>query len=55
MRRRLTSLLLRSVLVLAVISAVVLVYDFRLDLVLAAVAGLALVVVADNVREVSRR
>jgi hypothetical protein len=55
LRRRLTTLLLRSVLVLAVISAVVLVYDFRLDLVLAAVAGLALVVVADNVREVSRR
>lgn len=55
LRRRLTTLMLRSVLVLAVISAVVLVYDFRLDLVLAAVAGLALIVVADNVREVSRR
>jgi len=55
LRRRLATLLLYSVLVLAVISAVVLVYDFRLDLVLAAVAGLALIVVADNVREVSRR
>jgi hypothetical protein len=55
LRRRLTTLLLRAVLVLAVITAVLLVYDFRLELVLAAVAGLALIVVADNVREVSRR
>jgi len=55
LRRRLTTLLLRSVLVLAVIGAVLLLYDFRMELVLVAVAGLALVVVADNVREVSRR
>ncbi len=55
LRRRLTLLLLRSVLVLAVIAAVVLLYEFRLELVLAAVAGLAIVVVADNVREISRR
>jgi hypothetical protein len=55
LRRHLTTLLLRAVLVLAVIGVVLLVYDFRLDLVLAAVAGLALIVVADNVREVSRR
>jgi hypothetical protein len=55
LRRHLTTLLLRVVLVLAVIAAVLLVYDFRLELVLAAVAGLALIVVADNVREVSRR
>ncbi|MFV2062934.1 MAG: hypothetical protein ACC726_05400, partial [Chloroflexota bacterium] len=55
LRRHLTSLVLRAVLVLAVFAAVLLLYDFRLDLVLAAVAGLALVVVADNVREISRR
>jgi len=55
LRRRLTTLLLRSVLVLAVFAAVLLIYDFRIELVLAAVTGLALIVVADNVREVSRR
>jgi hypothetical protein len=55
LRRHLSTLLLRSVLVLAVIGAVLLLYDFRLELVLLAVAGLALVVVADNVKEVSRR
>ncbi len=55
LRRRLTLLLLRLVLVLAVVGAVILVFDFRLELILAAVAGLALLVVADNVREVSGR
>ena len=54
LRRRLTLLLLRLVLVLAVVGAVILVFDFRLELILAAVAGLALLVVADNVREVAR-
>jgi len=54
LRRHLTTLLLRSVLVLATFLAVLLVYDFRLELILVGVAGLALVVVADNVREVSR-
>jgi hypothetical protein len=55
LRRRLTTLVLRSVLVLAVVTAVLLVFDFRLELVLAAVAGLALIVVLDNIREVSGR
>ena len=55
LRRRLTLLLLRLVLVLAVLGAVILVFDFRIEIVLAAVAGLALLVVADNVREVSGR
>jgi hypothetical protein len=55
LRRRLTLLLLRLVLVLAVLGAVILVFDFRLEIVLAAVAGLAILVVADNVREVSGR
>ena len=54
LRRHLTSLLLKSVLVLATLGAFILLFDFRMELVLAAVAGLALVVVADNVREVSR-
>ena len=39
LRRRLTTVLLRVVLVLAVVTAVILVFDFRLELVLAAVAG----------------
>lgn len=54
LRRRLTTLVLRAVLALAVVTAVLLAYEFRLELVLAAVAGLALVVL-DNVREVSGR
>jgi hypothetical protein len=55
LRRRLTTLLLRVVLVLAVLGAVLLAFDFRMEFVLVAVAGLALLVVADNVREVSGR
>ncbi|MFO7533509.1 MAG: hypothetical protein R6W93_13695 [Candidatus Limnocylindrales bacterium] len=55
LRRRLTRLLLRSVLILAVVGALILVVDFALELVLLAVVGLALVVVLDNVREVSGR
>ena len=55
LRRRLTVLLLRLVLVLAVIAAIILVFDFRMEIVLVAVAALAILVVADNVREVSGR
>jgi hypothetical protein len=55
LRRRLTTVLLRVVLVLAVIAALILVFDFRLELILFAVAALALLVVADNVREVRGR
>jgi hypothetical protein len=55
LRRRLTTVLLRVVLVLAVIAAFILVFDFRLELILFALAGLALLVVADNVREVRGR
>jgi hypothetical protein len=54
-RRRLTILLLRLTLVLAIVGAVILAWEFRTEIVLAAIAGLALLVVADNVREVSRR
>ena len=55
LRRRLTTVLLRVVLVLAIITAVILVFDFRLELIMAAVAALALIVVAENVREVAGR
>ena len=55
LRRRLTRLLLRSVLILAIVGALILAVDFALELVLLAVVGLALVVVLDNVREVAGR
>ena len=55
LRRRLSILLLRLVLVLAVITAVLLIFDFRMELIVAAIAGLALIVAADNIREVSNR
>jgi hypothetical protein len=55
LRRRLTRLLLRSVLILAVVGALILAVEFALELVLLAVVGLALVVVLDNVREISGR
>jgi hypothetical protein len=55
LRRRLTTVVLRVVVVLAVITAVILVFDFRLEVIMAAVAGLALIVVAENVREVAGR
>jgi hypothetical protein len=38
-----------------VVGVVILVFDFRMEIILIAVAGLALLVVADNVREVSGR
>jgi hypothetical protein len=50
-RRRLTLLTLRVELVLAMISAAILVWEGLFLIVIAAVAGLALVVVLDNVRE----
>jgi hypothetical protein len=55
LRRRLSILLLRLVLVLAVFTAVLLIFDFRMELVVAAVAALALIVAADNIREISNR
>jgi hypothetical protein len=55
LRRRLTRLLLRSVLILAIVGALILAVDFALELVLLAIVGLALVVVLDNVREVAGR
>jgi hypothetical protein len=50
-RRRLTLLTLRVELVLAMVSAAILVWEGLFLIVIAAVAGLALIVVLDNVRE----
>jgi hypothetical protein len=50
-RRRLTLLTLRVELILAMVSAAILVWEGLFIIVIAAVAGLALVVVLDNVRE----
>jgi hypothetical protein len=55
LRRRMTTVLLRVVVVLAVVTAVILLFEFRLEVIMAAVAGLALIVVAENVREFSGR
>jgi hypothetical protein len=54
-RRRLTQLTMRLVLVLAVIGVVVLVWELRLLLIVAALVGLALVVFSDNLREIRAR
>lgn len=54
-RRRLTRLALRIVVALAVLTAALLVIDFRVELIVAAVAAFAVIVVVDNVREVAGR
>jgi hypothetical protein len=53
-RRRLTQLLLRLTLLLAVVSLAILAVTYATYIVIAAIAGLALVVLTDNVREVRR-
>ena len=53
-RRRLTTLLLRSTLVLAGIGAQIQLYQFTTPIVLAAIVGLAALTLLDNVREISR-
>ena len=50
-RRRLTLLTLRVELALAVVGAAILIWEGLFLIIVAAVAGLALVVVLDNVRE----
>jgi hypothetical protein len=52
--RRLTVLCLRATLFLAVIGALILAYEFAGILVIAALAGLAVLTFADNVREIRR-
>jgi len=54
-RRRLTLLTLRVVLVLAILGAIVLVWELRLLVIVGALVGLALVVFSDNVREIRSR
>jgi hypothetical protein len=54
-RRRLTQLTLSITLILAGIAAILLVYQFRLELVLAAFVVFAIVILSDNVREIIRR
>jgi hypothetical protein len=53
-RRRLTQVLLRLTLLLAVVSVAILAVTYATYIVIAAIAGLALVVLTDNVREVRR-
>ena len=53
-RRRLTQLLLRLTLVLAIISIVILTWTFAFQIVIGAIVALAIVVLADNLREIRR-
>src|SRR3954453_15169364 len=54
-RRRLTQLTLRIVLILAVISIALLVWNFRPEIVLLGIVGLAVFLLVDNLREVLGR
>ena len=54
-RRRLTQLTLRIVLILAVITIVLLVWNFRAEIGLLAILGLAIFLLVDNLREVLGR
>jgi hypothetical protein len=54
-RRRLTQLTLSITIVLAAMCAVLLVFQFRLELVMAAFVAFAIVILSDNVREIIRR
>jgi hypothetical protein len=53
-RRRLTQLLLRLALFLAVVSIAILAVNYATYLIVAAIAALALIVLTDNVREIRR-
>jgi len=55
LRRRFAQLVLRATLLLAVIGAGVLVWEFRLQAVLLGIIGVAVLIFADNIREVIRR
>ncbi len=55
LRRRFTQLVLRATLLLAVIGALVLLWEFRLQAVLVGIIGVAVMIFADNIREVVRR
>ena len=53
-RRRLTILLLRSTLVLAGVSAIILFYEFTTPIIFGAIVALAVLTLFDNVREIRR-
>jgi hypothetical protein len=55
LRRRATQLILRATLLLAVFGALVLVWEFRLQAILLGLVGLAVLIFADNIRELFRR
>ena len=54
-RRRLTMLMLRTSLFLAVVAAAILLWEFRLETVLVGIVAVAVLIFADNIREVIRR
>jgi hypothetical protein len=54
-RRRIVSLLLRITLILALIAALILVFEFAGTLLIAALVALAVLTITDNVRELRRR
>ncbi len=54
-RRRLTTLILHASLFLAIIAAGVLLWEFRLQVVLAGIIAVAVIILMDNIREVTRR
>lgn len=53
-RRRLTTLLLRITLLLAILGVIVLLYEYAGLVVVAGIVGLAALILADNVRELRR-
>ncbi len=55
LRRQFTRLVLRATLLLAIIGAAVLAWEFRLQAVLVGIFGIAILIFWDNVREVVRR
>ncbi len=54
-RRKLTILVLRTSLFLSIVAAAILMWEFRLQAVLAGIIGVALLIFADNIRELIRR
>ena len=54
-RRRLTQLTLAITVVLAIVGGLVLIWEFRLQALLAALVALAALILSDNVRELRRR
>jgi hypothetical protein len=55
LRRRATQLVLRATLLLAIFGAGVLLWEFRLQAILVGIVGIAVLIFADNIREVFRK